>query len=1248
MFSSCSSFSSLSLSLSFSLIFSLFLPSLVVYSPSFVSSLPQISIDFPPTVDDRSNYYSSTWWTTLSVETNWQPEIHNGEFAKINIVGLPTVQGSGTITRRLLVPNSQGTADGCNPQFANADDGTPYAGNVILLPNKGACDIITKGLTWQAKYNPLYILYPFISESDFIPYAAPAFFPWNYGVTVPVSYMFVRDWNKLYGFLTANRTQQMTISIKGAGVATARTKQFLQQFNTTQFPTFDALFGSVNYGSGISPVQAAKNLQANSAFDPCTTLVWGIFCEDGEIVGLQLSRFGFTGSMLRNFDLVPKLRQLDLLQAGYPAGSVLDASICQLRELAYFDISQGSIGLGGLNCFGSSNMPNLDYFAAYKNPAMTALPSSLQNNRRVRLVSVYGSAIGSLSGFSLAQMGNLSLFDVSGNGMTGPVPSIRLAGRMRIAKMSGNSFSSAAPIGLYDYDSLPLLEVFDLGGSKLPGVMPRFNESRKLLQLDLSHNLIASGFPDWSHMGKLVTLLLTDNQIVAPINSISVLTSLVHVDLSHNRINNQDENLVYDRFIVNFCSSSVQHVDLSDNRLTGDPDSAWINTLPNLQVLYLSNNRITALPDDLYFSPSLKQVDFSSNLLKAGSNLPGTQNLGWPSLPGGQLISLDARNNPLFSPSAASPAAILAGTGYIAQSTSVSLKYSTLSCPQLTTPSLPYFTVLLDPTFYKYYGCSCTSGYYGIPPACQSIPIANSGATQNPQINPFVPLNTSVTVSSVPALSFSDGWYGSSRALVGLDTLWEIDFTNSAAFNGSFVPLNAGNRANLIRALSLRIYVDYSFFGKATEQIDVFQGLATDVSLLKLSLQGLSATSRSQLQFLSAPAVAALPASVRSQISGFTSPAFLDVSVIGPRSVVNFRSRDSSGVHFVAFATGLSACPSGFKLAPLDDSVCIAIVPEYVVTSALRYAMFACSAFVGFLVLVCCSIIAIHRETAVVRASSYSFTVFIGAMLLFMAGSASLYAVDPEPSTKSGDSICHARVWCSAISLMSVLGVLVAKSFRVSVIFGSKVLLQIKSVTDLHVAGVVTGFVSTQLVMLIIFQAQGMTWADLLSNGKNEVVRGCNTGKGFDAWVGVNIAIFACTMIAGAVVAFKTRSVPSAFNESTHILLSLELLLFFILMIVPIDWALVSSSPEASIVIQAGGQCILCLFLTATTFLPKIYYIYAGRANDKSLLFNPAGSKISMSSMGSKSSSGNSSSNNSSTTGTGSKNGTEDSESGRE
>jgi hypothetical protein len=78
----------------------------------------------------------------------------------------------------------------------------------------------------------------------------------------------------------------------------------------------------------------------------------------------------------------------------------------------------------------------------------------------------------------------------------------------------------------------------------------------------------------------------------------------------------------------------------------------------------------------------------------------------------------------------------------------------------------------------------------------------------------------------------------------------------------------------------------------------------------------------------------------------------------------------------------------------------------------------------------------------------------------------------------------------------------------------------------------------------------------------------------FVSWIGVELALLFTVMVVAALMAFKTRNVPSAFDESAHIANAIFLLIFFAVIIVPLD-ILVQDSPNAAIIIQGIGQSFL-------------------------------------------------------------------------
>jgi ABC-type branched-subunit amino acid transport system substrate-binding protein len=300
--------------------------------------------------------------------------------------------------------------------------------------------------------------------------------------------------------------------------------------------------------------------------------------------------------------------------------------------------------------------------------------------------------------------------------------------------------------------------------------------------------------------------------------------------------------------------------------------------------------------------------------------------------------------------------------------------------------------------------------------------------------------------------------------------------------------------------------------------------------------------------------------------------------------------------------------PEGTFTVPVD--VVPFVYPEYKIADGPKIAVYVVSGIVGLLLLCAAGVLFVQRGSILVRASSRIFVFVVLFALLVCVGGANLYGY--VPNNTSQGYVCHLRVWLTTMSIMCVLSVLVAKSFRINAIFGSRTF-QIQVVTDQKLAVIVGTLMLVQIVMNIIFSALNMSEAAyVLGSGttKETMVWQCNRQNGFDSWIGAQIAIFATLMSSAAIIAFKIRNTPTAFNESTHIMMCLFMMMFVLVIIVPLDY-LVADSPEGAIVIQGIGQGVITLFLFAFLYGPKLYYIFAGLANDKQLT-NPSTMKKSI------------------------------------
>ena len=281
------------------------------------------------------------------------------------------------------------------------------------------------------------------------------------------------------------------------------------------------------------------------------------------------------------------------------------------------------------------------------------------------------------------------------------------------------------------------------------------------------------------------------------------------------------------------------------------------------------------------------------------------------------------------------------------------------------------------------------------------------------------------------------------------------------------------------------------------------------------------------------------------------------------------------------------------------------ILPIYEVNSAVILVVYIVAGIVSAFIAGVIVAFIIYRETMIIRASSRKFTALMLLGLLLMSISSILYAFRADAAGATGNStICSSRIWCSFTSLMIVLFILIVKAARIMNIFGGNELRLKSNVTDGWMARVITTAMAIQFVFNIVFQSLQLQMPTL-STGSNSslgyrVWECSSSSQSFNIWVGFQIAYICVILCSGAFLAFRTRLVPVAFNESQHIFASLTLCIFFLIIIVPLDF-LISNSLESAVVVQGLGQSFLALCLTLINFGPKVYHIAAGNANNSAM-----------------------------------------------
>ncbi|MCO5580830.1 hypothetical protein L7F22_034703 [Adiantum nelumboides] len=198
--------------------------------------------------------------------------------------------------------------------------------------------------------------------------------------------------------------------------------------------------------------------------------------------------------------------------------------------------------------------------------------------------------------------GKFTVFDISGNTLTGSIPDFSSWTELRVLNLARNRFTSSLPS--YLFTSLPLLQVLDLSRNHLSGPLMLKNVS------GLKAMLNGSGAESRPVRG-------------GPYYKDGLVFSGIDFVLS---------------FTLTLATTTV--IDLSHNLLSGDLAEP-VDSLAGLRVLEVANNRLSgSLPSSLGYIKSLQILDVSNNSFSGpipaslqdfpASDFSGNPGLLWP------------------------------------------------------------------------------------------------------------------------------------------------------------------------------------------------------------------------------------------------------------------------------------------------------------------------------------------------------------------------------------------------------------------------------------------------------------------------------------------------------------------------------------------------------------------------------------------------------------------------------------------
>ena len=294
--------------------------------------------------------------------------------------------------------------------------------------------------------------------------------------------------------------------------------------------------------------------------DPCTLPWEGVTCNGTNVVVLNLTDHGLSGTIPNSFGGLTMLSKL-YLNNNELSGSIENNMIKHLTYLKELDLSKNLL---------SGSVP------------------ILSNLTSLNTLALNGNQFSGFITRTLGKLHNLEFLDLSFNQLVGSVPS-------QISTMMS-------------------LVHFDLSNNHVSGVIPNaLNSITKLQYINLQNNLIVGGISEgpFLKLSNIVTLDVSGNQLTGFDPAVfDDQKNITYLDLSHNS---------FDGPIPTLNTPKLEHLALNDNLWTGGiPDT--IDDYSGLTYLNLHKTHMQGTIPQLFCNcTALVTIDMSTNLGLSGT-----------------------------------------------------------------------------------------------------------------------------------------------------------------------------------------------------------------------------------------------------------------------------------------------------------------------------------------------------------------------------------------------------------------------------------------------------------------------------------------------------------------------------------------------------------------------------------------------------------------------------------------------------
>uniref|UniRef100_A0A2N9EUV9 Leucine-rich repeat-containing N-terminal plant-type domain-containing protein n=1 Tax=Fagus sylvatica TaxID=28930 RepID=A0A2N9EUV9_FAGSY len=346
-----------------------------------------------------------------------------------------------------------------------------------------------------------------------------------------------------------------------------------------------------------------SNRLASWAVDGNCCQWFGVVCSNvtGHVQELHLQ--SFPPPLLEYFSIQAQYEAEIQAYARSMFGGMINPSLLDLKHLTYLDLSYNNFGLIAPIPEFLGSMKSLRYLNLFGAGFLGLIPPQLGNLSNLHYLNLgvkvsdlqpVTNKVTSLSDLCLSHC-NISFIPTT--------PSVNSSSLTTLDLSFNNFGNTLIPFWVFGHQNLVSL---NLSANGFQGPIPiHLRNMTSLRHLDLSHNDFNSSIPNWLYnFSHLEFLNLRVNQLQGTISSaIGNLTSAISIDLTSNELGGKMNE-----------SKEMELLNLGKNRLSGEITDCWKNW-EKLLVLNLGNNNFTgSIPTSIGSLSLLSENQFAGSI----------------------------------------------------------------------------------------------------------------------------------------------------------------------------------------------------------------------------------------------------------------------------------------------------------------------------------------------------------------------------------------------------------------------------------------------------------------------------------------------------------------------------------------------------------------------------------------------------------------------------------------------------------